>query len=89
MKMFGIRATAHFANGFKSFWLTSETQRNYTDDALYPVTVSFTISNNGKHLSCIYSLFIFYQKGRIMRRVTMKTAANMVKIKLQVLLQPA
>lgn len=86
--MLGIRATAHFSNGFKSFWLTSEAQRNYTDDALYPVTVSFTISNNGKHLF-VFILFIFYQKGRIMRRVTMKTAANMVKMKLQVLLQPA
>lgn len=30
-----------------------------------------------------------YQKGRITRRVTMKTAANMVKMKLHVFLQPA
>lgn len=30
-----------------------------------------------------------YQKGRITRRVTMKTAANTVKIKLHVFLQPA
>lgn len=61
MKMLGIRTTAHFSNGFKSFWLTSEAQRNYADDALYPVTVSFTISNNGKHLF-VFIVFLFFTR---------------------------
>lgn len=37
----------------------------------------------------LFFVFLFYQKGRITSRVTMKTAANSVKMTLHVRLQPA